>query len=61
MSSFVWILIDSYKDSKVKLVDSQKIIIDNFKTEDEFELFNLNFGITKINDDRVERQIYKIS
>ena len=52
--AFVWILIDSYKNSKVKLVDSQKIFIDNFKTEDEFELFNLNFEITKNNEDRVK-------
>ena len=47
-------MIDSYKNSKVKLVDSQKIFIDNFKTEDEFELFNLNFEITKNNEDRVQ-------
>ena len=31
--AFVWILIDVYKNSKVKLVESQKVFIDNFKTE----------------------------
>ena len=38
--AFVWILIDSYKNSKVKLVDSQKIFIDNFKLK-----MNLNYLI----------------
>jgi hypothetical protein len=33
--AFVWILIDSYKDSKVKLVDCQKVFIDNFKADDD--------------------------
>ncbi len=45
---FVWILIDSYKSTKLKLVDVQKSFIDNFKTEDEFDLFNQNFEITKM-------------
>ena len=45
---FVWILIDSYKNSKVKLVDYQKVFIDNFKTEDEFDIFNEKFEITKM-------------
>ena len=36
--AFVWILIDSYKNSKVKLVDSQKVFIENFKTDDEFDV-----------------------
>ena len=52
--AFVWILIDSYKDSKVKLVDCQKVFIDNFKTEDEFDIFNENFEITKNDMDRVK-------
>jgi hypothetical protein len=52
--AFVWILIDSYKSTKLKLVDVQKSFIENFKTEDEFDLFNQNFEITKNNDDRVK-------
>ena len=52
--AFVWILIDSYKDTKVKLIDSQKVFIDNFKTEDEFEIFNQSFEITKNDSDRVK-------
>ena len=52
--AFVWILIDVYKNSKVKLVESQKVFIDNFKTEDEFKLFNENFEITKVDSDRVK-------
>ena len=47
---FVWILNDSYKNSKVKLVDCQKVFIDNFKTEDEFDILNENFEITKNED-----------
>ncbi len=46
--AFVWILIDSYKSTKIKLFDVQKSFIDNFKTEDEFDLFNQNFEITKM-------------
>ncbi len=38
--TFLWILIDSYKDSKVKLVDCQKEFIDTFKADDEFDIFN---------------------
>jgi len=52
--AFVWILIDSYKSTKLKLVDVQKSFIDNFKTEDEFDLFNQNFEITKNDEDRVK-------
>jgi hypothetical protein len=52
--AFVWILIDSYKSTKLKLVDVQKSFIDNFKTEDEFDLFNQNFEITKNDNDRVK-------
>ncbi len=32
--AFVWILIDSYESTKLKLVDVQKSFIDNFKTEE---------------------------
>ncbi len=52
--AFVWILIDSYKSTKLELVDVQKSFIEKFKTEDEFDLFNQNFEITKNDDDRVE-------
>ena len=52
--AFVWILIDVYKNSKIKLFDCQKVFIEIFKTEDEFELFNNNFEITKNNNDRVK-------
>jgi hypothetical protein len=45
--AFVWILIDSYKNSKVKLVDCQKVFIDTFKADDEFDIFNEIFDITK--------------
>jgi hypothetical protein len=51
--AFVWILIDSY-NQQIKLVDLQKPFIENFKTEDEFDLFNQNFEITKNDDDRVK-------
>ncbi len=40
--------IDSYKSTKSKLVDVQKSFIDTFETEDEFDLFNQNFEITKM-------------
>ena len=52
--AFVWILIDSYKNSKVRLVDCQKVFIDNFKTDDEFDLFNQNLETTKNDMDRVK-------
>jgi hypothetical protein len=52
--AFVWILIDSYKSTKLKLVDVQKSFIENFKTEDEFDSFNQNFQIAKYDDDRVK-------
>jgi hypothetical protein len=41
-------------NSKVKLVDCQKIFIDNVKADDEFDIFNENFEITKNDMDRVK-------
>ena len=52
--AFIWIIIDSYKSTKVKLIDDQQIFIDNFKTDDEFDLFNKQFEITNNNDDKVK-------
>jgi len=52
--AFIWIIIDSYKSTKIKLNDNQQNFIDNFKTEDEFDLFFKFFEITKNNDDRVK-------
>ncbi len=51
--AFVWILLDSYKSTKLKIVDVQKSFIDNFQTQDKFELFNQKIEITKNDDDRV--------
>jgi hypothetical protein len=42
------------KKFKVKLVDCQKEFIENFKTEDEFDVFHENFEITKNDIDRVK-------
>lgn len=52
--AFIHIIIDSYQSKKVKLIENQQIFIDNFKTEDEFDLFNKSFEITKNNDDKVK-------
>lgn len=52
--AFIWILIDSYKHTKVKLINDQQIFIDNFKIDDEFDLFHKHFEITKNNDDKVK-------
>lgn len=52
--AFIHIIIDSYQSKKVKLIENQQVFIDNFKTDDEFDLFNKNFEITKNNDDRIK-------
>ena len=52
--AFIHIIIDSYQSKKVKLVVNQQVFVDNFKTDDEFDLFNRNFVITKNNDDRIK-------
>ena len=52
--AFIHIIIDSYQSKKVKLIENQQNFIDNFKTDDEFDLFNKNFEITKNNDDRIK-------
>ena len=46
--AFVWILIDSYKSTKLKLVDVQKSFIDNFKTEDEFDYLIKTLKLLKL-------------
>ena len=35
-------------------IDIQEVFIENFKTKDEFELFNQNFEITQNDNDRVK-------
>ena len=52
--AFIHIIIDSYQSKKVKLIENQQNFINNFKTDDEFDLFNKNFEITKNNDDRIK-------
>jgi hypothetical protein len=52
--AFIWIIIDSYQSTKIKLNNNQQNFINNFKTEDEFDLFFKFFEITKNNDDRVK-------
>jgi hypothetical protein len=52
--AFVHIIIDSYQSKKVKLIEKQEEFIDNFKENDEFDLFNKHFEITKNNDDRIK-------
>ena len=52
--SFIWILIDSYKPTKVKFINDPQAFIDNFKVDDEFDLFHKHFQITKNNYDKVK-------
>jgi hypothetical protein len=40
-------------------MDVQNSCIENFKTEDEIDLFNQNFEITENDDDRVNLIVFK--
>ena len=43
--AFIWILIDAYKPTKVKLMNDQQTFIDTFKIDHEFDFFHEVFYI----------------